>query len=653
MTNILELLKNEKVEWKKLKDILVSINTGLNPRKNFILNDINGELTSWYITTKDYSLTEKIEFIEGKTARITEEARKIINKRSNLEKGDLLFSAVGTVGKVALVEIEPKNFDVNESTFILKPNKNIIIDKYLLHYLRGSIFQSKLSSKLRGSTLTGIRKGDLENFEIPIPLLETQEKIVEILDKFTNYVTELQSELQSRTKQYTYYRDMLLGEEYLNKVTKEMEEDRRLIYTSLGKIGKFTRGNGLQKKDFQEEGKPVIHYGQIYTKYGFLADKVLTYVNDEIFSKLRKAQKNDILIATTSENVEDVGKSVVWAGEDEIGFSGDMYSYRTEQNSKYIAYYFQTNEFQKQNERKVTGTKMIRIHADDMEKFEIPLPPLSLQNKIVKVLDKFQLLLEDTKGLLPEEIEQRQKQYEYYREKLLTFDIDSDSTHARTHARTIISNLYYDILYKSAELVGVDIKDKVELIKLSEVAREKLSYGSGAKAVNYNDEVRYIRITDINENGQLKNEKVSPENIDDKYILKKGDILFARSGATVGKNYYYNLNEKAIYAGYLIKFAPDYNKVNSKYVYYCVNNSAYEKFILDSKSNASQPNINAQQYSKFEIQIPPLHVQQHIVSILDKFDTLVNDIKEGLPKEIEQRQKQYEYWREQLLSFSK
>ena len=199
----------------------------------------------------------------------------------------------------------------------------------------------------------------------------------------------------------------------------------------------------------------------------------------------------------------------------------------------------------------------------------------------------------------------------------------------------------------------MDIKDKVELIKLSEVAREKLSYGSGAKAVNYNDEVRYIRITDINENGQLKNEKVSPENIDDKYILKKGDILFARSGATVGKNYYYNLNEKAIYAGYLIKFAPDYNKVNSKYVYYCVNNLAYEKFILDSKSNASQPNINAQQYSKFEIQIPPLHVQQHIVAILDKLDTLVNDIKEGLPKEIEQRQKQYEYWREQLLSFSK
>lgn len=76
MTNILELLKHEKVEWKKLKNILISINTGLNPRKNFVLNDKSEVLTSWYITTKDYSQNEKIEFLENKTAKISEEARK-------------------------------------------------------------------------------------------------------------------------------------------------------------------------------------------------------------------------------------------------------------------------------------------------------------------------------------------------------------------------------------------------------------------------------------------------------------------------------------------------------------------------------------------------------------------------------------------------
>lgn len=215
-----------------------------------------------------------------------------------------------------------------------------------------------------------------------------------------------------------------------------------------------------------------------------------------------------------------------------------------------------------------------------------------------------------------------------------------------------ITSLYYDILQEAANIVEVDIEDKVHLKTLSDISREKLSYGSGAKAVPYDENIRYIRITDIDDNGQLKQEKVSPGIVEDKYMLKKGDILFARSGATVGKNYIHLVNEKSIYAGYLIKFTADTNEVLCKYVYHCVNNSMYEKFISSMKSNASQPNINAQQYANYKVIVPPLHVQQHVVNILDKFDTLVNNIKEGLPKEIEQRQKQYEYWREQLLSFN-
>ncbi|WP_196759054.1 restriction endonuclease subunit S, partial [Streptobacillus moniliformis] len=177
---------------------------------------------------------------------------------------------------------------------------------------------------------------------------------------------------------------------------------------------------------------PVIHYGQIYTKYNFETDKVFSFVDDAVFAKLKKARCNDILIATTSENIEDVGKSVVWHGSEEVGFSGDMYSYSTTENSKYIAYYFQTTEFQKQKEKKVTGTKLIRIHGDDMAKFSILLPPIDIQNKVVEILDKFQSLLSDTKGLLPEEIAQRQKQYEYYREKLLTFDTENETISRQT-----------------------------------------------------------------------------------------------------------------------------------------------------------------------------------------------------------------------------
>ena len=406
MTNILELLKNEKVEWKKLGEVC--------------------EIIRGVRITKKELLTEGYPVVSGGTGYMG-----YIDKY-NREEETITIAQYGTAG---YVNFQKEKFWANDVCFSVIPYENVL-NKYLYYFL---VDKQEYLYEISNRTATpySISKDKILSIEIPIPSLEIQEKIVEILDKFTNYVTELQSELQSRTKQYTYYRDKLLSEDYLNKITKEMEEDRKLEIVTLGEIGEFTRGNGLQKKDFKDKGNPVIHYGQIYTKYGFTAEKVLSYVSDEIFSKLRKAQKNDILIATTSENIEDVGKSVVWLGDEEVGFSGDMYSYSTQQNSKYIAYCFQTNNFQRQKEKKATGTKMIRIHANDMERFEIPLPPLSLQNKIVKILDKFQILLADTKGLLPEEIEQRQKQYEYYREKLLTFDVECDSTHARTHTHNI------------------------------------------------------------------------------------------------------------------------------------------------------------------------------------------------------------------------
>ena len=380
-----------------------------------------------YITGKNIK-QGKIDYSNVKY--ITEEDFNQISKNRELRIDDVLISMIGTIGEIGIIKESIRFYGQN--LYVLRLDKNQIMNKYFYYYFSQDMVKNSLIFQKNNSSQGYIRAGQLESLEIPIPSLEIQEKIVEILDKFTNYVTELQSELQSRIKQYTYYRDKLLSEEYLNKITKEMEEDRRLKIVTLGEIGEFTRGNGLQKKDFKDKGNPVIHYGQIYTKYGFAAERVLAYTSDEIFSKLRKAQKNDILIATTSENIEDVGKSVVWLGDEEIGFSGDMYSYSTQQNSKYIAYCFQKNDFQRQKKKKATGTKMIRIHANDMEKFEIPLPPISLQNKIVKVLDKFQVLLADTRGLLPEEIEKRQKQYEYYREKLLTFDIECSSTHART-----------------------------------------------------------------------------------------------------------------------------------------------------------------------------------------------------------------------------
>ncbi|WP_455099423.1 restriction endonuclease subunit S [Peptostreptococcus stomatis] len=411
MSKIDELLKNEKIEWRKLGSLL----DYEQPSKYIVKS------TEYDDRYKTPVLTAGQTFILGFT-----------NEVENIYKADENNPVIIFDDFTAGNHWVDFDFKVKSSAMkMLKPKEGVNL-RYCYHYIQTISIDTTEHKRLWISKFSQI--------EIPIPSdIKIQEKIAKTLDKFTNCVTELQAELQARTKQYEYYRNLLLSEEYLNKLSENPEilgGGYRVKLTTLGEIGLFTRGNGLQKKDFISKGNPVIHYGQIYTKYNFETDKVFSFVDDAVFSKLKKAKYNDILIATTSENIEDVGKSVVWLGSEEIGFSGDMYSYRTNENSKYIAYYFQTVEFQKQKEKKVTGTKLIRIHGDDMAKFSISLPPIEIQNKVVEILDKFQSLVADTKGLLPQEIEQRQKQYEYYREKLLTFDTESETIFRQTDRQT-------------------------------------------------------------------------------------------------------------------------------------------------------------------------------------------------------------------------
>ncbi|MDI9335658.1 MAG: restriction endonuclease subunit S, partial [Gammaproteobacteria bacterium] len=212
--------------------------------------------------------------------------------------------------------------------------------------------------------------------------------------------------------QYAYYREKLLSFE-------AGAVDR--LPMGLPEIGEFIRGGGLQKKDFTVKGVGCIHYGQIYTHYGTYADRTKTYVSEDFFKKARKAKTGDLVIATTSENDEDVCKAVAWLGSNDIAVSSDACIYRHKLNPKYVAYFFQTEQFQKQKRQHITGTKVRRVNADDLAKILIPIPPLTEQARIVRILDKFDTLTTSITEGLPREIELRQKQYEYYRDLLLGF----------------------------------------------------------------------------------------------------------------------------------------------------------------------------------------------------------------------------------------
>lgn len=331
---------------------------------------------------------------------------------------------------------EPFSFK-NEFWSYSSDNENINL-KYIYHYLVHN--KEHFQNIANNMQMPQISSNDTEKYKIPIPSLEIQSRIVQVLDNFDMVCNDLNiglpKEIELRQKQYEYFREKLLTfvaeGEYTESRVEEWDNSVIIkllqwvfgpIRVELGSICEFVRGNGLQKKDFTEIGKSVIHYGQIYTKYDFTVTETLSKTSEIVFEKLKKAQPNDLVMATTSENVEDVGKAIVWEGKEEIGISGDSYIIQTTQNSRYLNYWLRSTSFQTQKERKATGTKVIRINSKDIEKFQILLPSLIEQERIVAILDKFNILTHSLSEGLPKEIELRQKQYEYWREQLFNFNL--------------------------------------------------------------------------------------------------------------------------------------------------------------------------------------------------------------------------------------
>ena len=173
------------------------------------------------------------------------------------------------------------------------------------------------------------------------------------------------------------------------------------------------------------------------------------------------------------------------------------------------------------------------------------------------------------------------------------------------------------------ELFGDPITNEKnwKIATLKEVCLGKLSYGSGAAAVDYDGKTRYVRITDITDTGELSDDVKSPSVIDEKYLLHEGDILFARSGATVGKTLLYREKfGRSIYAGFLIRLIPNKHIVLPDYIFGFTKSAYYEEFVKKTQRAVGQPNINAQEYGDLKICVPPLELQSSFSSFIEQSD---------------------------------
>ncbi|MBS9429354.1 restriction endonuclease subunit S [Photorhabdus akhurstii] len=251
---------------------------------------------------------------------------------------------------------------------------------------------------------------NFSNKKIPIPPLNIQTEIVRILDAFTELTSELTSELTARKKQYNYYRDHLLS-----------FEGSEVEWKTLGEIGEFIRGKRFTKADYVEHGISVIHYGEIYTQYGVSTSHVLSKVSPEMATTLRYAEPGDVVITDVGETVEDVGKAVAWIGNEKVAIHDHCYAFRHAMNPKFVSYCMQTTPFIAEKAKYVARTKVNTLLINGFAKISIPVPPIEEQNRLVGILDKFDALTNSISEGLPREIKLRQKQYEYYRDLLLSF----------------------------------------------------------------------------------------------------------------------------------------------------------------------------------------------------------------------------------------
>ena len=323
------------------------------------------------------------------------------SKYSYPKKGDILLSASGTIGRTVVFDDKDSYFQDSNIVWI-DNNEKTVLNKYLYYYYQ------IVNWKTDGGTIKRLYNYNLKNILIAIPPQKEQQRIVEQLDTFTSSIENLKEQIAQRRKQYEYYRDQLLDLE--GKEVVEMK--------TLGEIGEFIRGNGIQKSDFVEDGYSCIHYGQIHAKYGFSATETLSKIEKSLYDKCKKAKKGDVVLATTSEDAEGVAKPFVWLGDEDVAVSGDAFIYHHNQNGKFMGHQFMTHKFMNFKVKYATGAKVVRISGDNMAKFEVALPSLYEQQRIVSILDTFEASIQN----LEAQLNDRQKQYEYYRNKLLTFE---------------------------------------------------------------------------------------------------------------------------------------------------------------------------------------------------------------------------------------
>ena len=376
-------------------------------------------------------------------------------------------------------------------------------------------------------------------------------------------------------------------------------------YRPLGEIADLQRGGGMPKKLFVDKGIPAIHYGHIFTKYGIQTKCAAAYLAPEDADKLTRVYPGDLVVANTSENLEDVGKGVVWLGDVEGVTGGHATVVRSlAVDTVFLSYYLRTDDFALKKRKYAQGTKVIELSAVNLSKIDIPVPPVEVQREIVRILDQFTTLEAELQAELEAELEARRTQYEHYRNHLLSYE-------------------------------SLAARGPVEIVKLGDMLEMRAGNSISSKYIFKRSDSEHIYPC-YGANG-VRGYVRSMTHEHDASII-------GRQGALCGNVTYaygpFFATEHAVVVSPRVE-------LSQRWLYHALIVADLSQYATKS----AQPGLSVRRVAEVEIPVPRLSEQYRIADLLDRFDALVNDISSGLPAEIAARRAQYEYYRDRLLSF--
>lgn len=387
------LLDGAEVEWRVIGEV-AEIYGGLTGKTKSDFEDGNALFVSYKNIYDNYEVKEE----ELDKVRISEG-----EKQNKVEYGDILFTGSSeTAEEVAFSSAVTTHFQeavyLNSFSFGVRFHKDtVLIPQFSKHLFRGLSMRKQLVRTASGVTRFNVSKVRFKKLLIPIPPIHTQQRIVDILDKFTELEAELEAELEGRKRQYEYYRNQLLSIELLNK---GKQSSINIKERALEEVVEIKRGRRLVRKELNETGRYAVFQNSM-TPLGFYNESNV---------------RGDSTFIISAGAAGEIGYSSIdfWAADDIYYFIPSTNIY-----SKYLYYFLLTKQVAIKGQ--VRRASVPRLAKSAFAKIQIPIPPLSEQQRIVSILDKFDTLTTSISEGLPKEIELRRKQYEYYRDRLLSF----------------------------------------------------------------------------------------------------------------------------------------------------------------------------------------------------------------------------------------